>query len=54
MTTVYVLLTLAAAKGQHLHQMDVKNVFLQGEVEERVYMVQPPRFQSGVNTSVVC
>ena len=35
---------VAAAKGWHLHQMDVKNV----------YMVQPPGFHSGKNTSAVC
>ena len=53
MTIVRVLLAVAEAKGWHLHQMGVKNEFIQSELEEQEYMVQPPGFQSVVNMSVV-
>ena len=39
MMTISVMLAVPATKGCHLPQMDVKNVFLQGELEEQVYMV---------------
>ena len=54
MTTVCVLLVVVAAKGWYLHKMDIKKAFLQGELEEHVYMVQPLGFHSETKTSAVC
>jgi hypothetical protein len=37
-TTIRVLLSLAASYGLIIHQMDVKTAFLNGELEEEIYM----------------
>ena len=54
MTIVRTVIALATTKGWHLHQMDVKNAFLQGELEEEVYMVQPPSFNSSTHPKAIC
>ncbi|KAK0607132.1 hypothetical protein LWI29_009853 [Acer saccharum] len=42
--TVRLLLSLAAQKGWQVHQMDVKSSFLNGFLEEEVYVEQPPGY----------
>jgi hypothetical protein len=44
MTTVRTIIVMATSKGWSLHQMDVKNVFLHGDLQEEVYMEQPPGY----------
>ena len=38
LTTIRVLLLLAASHGLLVHQMDIKTAFLNGELEEEIYM----------------
>ena len=42
--SVHLLLALAARAGWTVHHMDVKSAFLNGELEEEVYVAQPPGF----------
>jgi hypothetical protein len=53
MTTTKVIIAMAVAKGWSLHQMDVKNVFLHGDLHEEVYMEQPPGYVDQTHPNLV-
>ena len=50
MTTTRTILSLSTTNGWSLHQMDVKNVFLHGDLTKDIYMTPPQR----LCFSVVC
>jgi hypothetical protein len=44
LTTIHVLLSLAASNGLLIYQMDINTASLNGELEKEIYMTKPDRF----------
>ena len=47
-------MALVAHFDLELHQMDVKTAFLNGDIDETIYMVQPKKFVLGDTKKMVC
>jgi hypothetical protein len=52
--TIRTVLSIAISKSWCLHQLDVKNAFLHGNLNETVYMYQPPGFRDSQHPNHVC
>ncbi|GJZ91181.1 ribonuclease H-like domain-containing protein [Tanacetum coccineum] len=51
--TIRTVLSLATSRHWPVHQLDVKNAFLHGDLSKTVYMHQPSRFQDSVHPDYV-
>jgi hypothetical protein len=53
-TSIRAMISIAAKMGWKIHQMDVKTTFLNGLIEEEVYIEQPRGFEVHGSDSHVC
>ncbi|GJW35985.1 ribonuclease H-like domain-containing protein [Tanacetum coccineum] len=47
--TIRIVLSLATSRHWLIHQLDVNNAFLHGDLSKTVYMHQPPRFRDSMH-----
>lgn len=53
-TSIRMLLAYALQHNMVIHQMDVKTAFLNGELQEEIYMTQPEGYANQENPNLVC
>lgn len=54
LTSVRILFSVTAVNDMHLHQMDVKIAFLNGDLDETVYREQPSGYEKLGSEDLVC
>jgi hypothetical protein len=54
MTSIRTILSLLAVEYLHIEQLDVKIVFLHGDLEEYIYMQHPQRYEVKGKENLVC
>lgn len=54
LTYVQLLISMVAIHDWPLHQLDIKNAFLHGDLQEKVYMEQPLSFVAQGENGKVC
>jgi hypothetical protein len=54
MASVHFFLSMAAIRHWPLYQLDIKNAFLYGDLEEEIYMEQPPGFVAQGESGLLC
>ena len=52
--TIRQVISIAVSRQWPLRQLDINNAFLQGKLEDDVFMTQPPGFQEPSNPTAVC
>ena len=52
--SVHLLLSMAVMRSWPLFQLDIKNVFLHGDLADEVYMEQLPGFVAQGGSGLVC
>jgi hypothetical protein len=54
MEAIHLILAYACSKKVKVYHMDVKSSFMNGELEEEVYIEQPEGFQLSESIDYVC
>jgi hypothetical protein len=52
--TIKITLSITVSRVWSLHQLVVQNAFLRGDLEEEVYMLQPPGYENKSYLNYVC